>query len=97
MLLRPATPRLLGRLNETLDCALRLARLPPMVAERFVRLPDRRRRLEEASHRCVPLATIRPRERLVRDVVDQSVLEAKLLISLDARDRLAPDQVARLQ
>ena len=66
-----------------------------MVRERFVRLADvARRLLEERGDRGVALAALRARERLVRDVLDEPVLERELLVALDPGDRLAADEVA---
>ena len=45
----------------------------------------------------VELAASRPREELVGDVADQHVLERVLVVALDRRDSLAPDQVAALE
>ena len=68
-----------------------------MLAERLVRLADVGRRLEVLGDGRVPLSSRGAWERLVRDVLDEAVLEAELLVAADARHRFAPDEVSVLQ
>src|SRR5205807_432574 len=88
---------LLGCRDEILRPALEVAGFPPMVAERRWRIPLGMHLLQEGRYRCVSRAPPRPRQRRVRDVADQRVLEPELLVSLVAGHRFTPDQVASFQ
>ena len=68
-----------------------------MVAEGRRRIPLRMHLLQEGRYRCVRCAPPRSRQRRVRDVADQCVLEPELLVSLIAGHRFTPDQVASFQ
>src|SRR5207247_5229211 len=69
-----------------------------VMRKRRSRGPDLRRGpLEEGGDLGMPLAPLRSRQCRVRDVADEHVLEAELLVATKPRDRLAPYQVTSFE
>src|SRR5439155_8384183 len=64
----------------------------------FGRLSSGSRHLVEIrSHGCMALPAYAARQRLVCDIANESVFERELLVPLDSRYRLAPDEIALLE
>ena len=69
-----------------------------MARERRGRLAELGGRLlEELRHARVTVAALGARQQLVRDIADEDVLEAELLLAFDHRARLTQDQIAALE
>src|SRR4051794_11770219 len=98
VLLRPPALCLLRGTRQLGDRPLEVPGVAPVMRQRADRLVRRAGRpFEELRHRLVPPRTIRAREELVRDVADEHMGERPLLLVLDERARLSPDQVAPLE
>src|SRR5215218_11238307 len=97
VVLRPAAAGVFGGGEQIANRALTFAGFTPVVRDRLTGRRRDRRFLEEARDDVVPLPPCGAGEPLVRDVPDEPVLEAELVLALQARDRLAANQVAPLE
>ena len=94
--LRPAPLGELSCTHELLDRALVVAGADPVTghgADRVARYSGRV--AEELGDECVSLRAVGTRQEVVGDVADQNVRERELLLALDDRRGLAPDEIGR--
>ena len=95
LLLRPAAPCLVACNDEVVGSSPFLAGFPPVLCEsRRGRRKLRRRLFQEPRDLLVALPPLGARERRIRRVANQVVLEAELLVSTQPGDGLTPDQVS---
>jgi hypothetical protein len=98
LLLRPAAPGQVACNDEIIARPAILPRFPPMLCEsRRSRGNLRRRLFEKRRDLLVSRAPLRTRERCIRGVADQVVLEAELLVPAEPGDGLTPDEVSPLE
>ena len=98
LLLRPAAPGLVACDDEIVARPPILPGFPPMLGEsRRGRRNLRRRLFQKRCDLLVSLPPLGARERCIRGVADQVVLEAELLVSAQPGDGLTPDEVSPLE
>ena len=94
----PTAASLVGRGEQVVGGSRAVSRIPPMVREdRGIRCAVSRCSLDKARNSGVALAAGAHRQRRVGDLANQAVLEAELVIALDAGVGLPADQIAQFQ
>src|SRR5947208_6064065 len=97
LLLRPAAPSQVACNDEIVARPAILPRFPPMLRQsRRSRRNLRCRLFEKRGDLLVSLPPLRTRERCIRGVTDQVVLEAELLVPPQPGDGLTPNEVPPL-